>query len=144
MANHGSREGNRQERRSSSSSGSGLGLLEASSSLFDGLSSFQDLCVETGRSALAQLMEKERELRCGAKGRHQDARSVWRAGSAPSQVTLGGARMEIQRLRIRGPEGEVRLESFEWASSRDAMDRRRWSRFVGQFRSEAKVWFMGM
>ncbi len=123
MANHGSREGNRQERRSSSSSGSGLGLLEASSSLFDGLSSFQDLCVETGRSALWQLMEKERELRCGAKGRHQDARSVWRAGSAPSQVTLGGARMEIQRLRIRGPEGEVRLESFEWASSRDAMDR---------------------
>ncbi len=103
MANHGSREGNRQERRSSSSSGSGLGLLEASSSLFDGLSSFQDLCVETGRSALWQLMEKERELRCGAKGRHQDARSVWRAGSA-----------------------------------------RRWSRFVGQFRSEAKVWFMGM
>ncbi len=68
MANHRSREGNRQERRSSSSSGSGLGLLEASSSLFDGLSSFQDLCVETGRSALAQLMEKERELRCGAKG----------------------------------------------------------------------------
>ncbi len=126
MANHRSREGNRQERRStpsSPSSGSGLGLLESLPSLVNGLSSFQELCVETGRSTLARLMEEERESRCGAKGRHQDARSVWRAGSAPSQVTLGGARIEIQRLRVRGPEGEVRLESFEWAASRDAMDR---------------------
>ncbi len=126
MSNHGSREGNRQERRStpsSPSSGSGLGLLESLPSLVNGLSSFQELCVETGRSTLVRLMEEERESRCGAKGRHQDARSVWRAGSAPSQVTLGGARIEIQRLRVRGPEGEVRLESFEWAASRDAMDR---------------------
>ncbi len=79
MSNHGSREGNRQERRSTPrtpSSGSGLDPLESLPSMVDGLSSFRELCVETGRCALARLMEEERESRCGAKGRHQDARSV--------------------------------------------------------------------
>ena len=118
MGNHDSREGNRQE-----GGGAWPAPFGASSSLFDGLSSFQELCVETGRSVLGQLMEEERESLCGAKGRHLDERPLWRSGSAPSQVTLGGARVEIQRLRVRGPDGEVRLESFEWASSRDAMER---------------------
>ncbi len=68
-------------------------------------------------------MEEERESLCGVKGRHLAERAMWRSGSAPSQVTLGGALIEVQRLRVRGPEGEVRLESFEWAASRDAMDR---------------------
>lgn len=123
MVNHGSRNGNRQGGESRRSPDSWPPLFEASSSLLDGLSSFQELCVETGRSVLGQLMEEERESLCGAKGRHFDERPLWRSGSAPSQVTLGGARIEVQRLRVRGPEGEVRLESFEWAASRDAMDR---------------------
>ena len=123
MVNHGSRKGNRQEGGGAGSSASWPSLLRASSSLLDGLSSFQELCVETGRSVLDQVMEEERESLCGVKGRHLDERPMWRSGSAPSQVTLGGALIEVQRLRVRSPEGEVRLESFEWAASRDAMDR---------------------
>ena len=122
MGNHRSRDRNRQEGGAPRGAGMWPRPLEEPSSLLDCMSSFQELCVETGRAVLDQLMEEERESLCGAKGRHLGERSKWRAGSAPSQVTLGGARIEVQRLRVRGPEGEVRLESFEWAASRDAMD----------------------
>ncbi len=47
MVNHGSRKGNRQEEEGAGSSASWPSLLRASSSLLDGLSSFQELCVET-------------------------------------------------------------------------------------------------
>lgn len=76
MANHGSREGNRQEGRVAGSSAPWPPVFAASSSLLDGLSSFQALCVETGRSVLDQLMEEERESLCGAKGRHLGASDV--------------------------------------------------------------------
>lgn len=122
MGNHGSRAGNRQEVEERRGADAWPRSVDMPSSLLDCMSSFQELCVETGRTVLGQLMEEERECLCGAKGRHLGERSKWRAGSAPSQVTLGGARVEVQRLRVRCPEGEVRLESFEWASSRDAMD----------------------
>ena len=35
---------------------------------------------------------------------------------------MGGRQIELPRLRVHGPEGEVALASFQWASSTDAMD----------------------
>ncbi len=71
---------------------------------------------------------------CREKGRRLGERSMWRAGSAPGQMTLGGARIGVRRLRVRGPEGEVQLEPFEWAASRDAMDEHTMEAIVSRFR----------
>jgi putative transposase len=46
-------------------------------------------------------------------------------GSVPGEVTLGGRRIALRRLRVRSVEGEeVRLTSFAWAADRDPLQRR--------------------
>jgi putative transposase len=88
----------------------------------DARAAFHELCIETGREVLSALMESDREALCGVKGRHQPGRATWRAGSVPSRVTLGGRQIELPRLRVRGESGELGLQSFHWAASRDALD----------------------
>ena len=119
MANRDTCKGNRQASDRAKDSRS---PFEAASSLMDGLSRSQESCVETGRWVPSELMEEERESLCEEKGRHLGERSMWRAGSAPGQVTPGGPPIGVRRLRVRGPEGEVHPESFEWTASREAMD----------------------
>ena len=83
---------------------------------------FHELCIRTGQQVLRAMMEADREALCGPKGRHQEGRQCWRGGSTASRVTLGGRQVELPRLRVRSPEGEVALASFQWAASTDAMD----------------------
>lgn len=87
-------------------------------------SSFHDLCVETGQQVLQAMMEQDREALCGPTGRHDAERGAWRGGTTASRVTLGGRQVELRRPRARSGEGEVQLPSFEWASSRDALNER--------------------
>ena len=95
--------------------------------------SFHGLCIATGLQVLEAMMEADREVLCGPKGRHQVERPAWRGGSVDSQVTLGGRQVEVPRLRVRSAEGEVPLASFQWAASTDPLDEhtlgrgRRWS-----------------
>ena len=60
MGNHGSREGNRQEVEEPRRARQWPRSADEPSSLLDCMSSFQELCVETGRTVLGQLMEEER------------------------------------------------------------------------------------
>lgn len=90
--------------------------------LSDAREAFHELCIRTGQQVLLAMMEADREALCGAKGRHQAHRRAWRGGSTTSRVTLGGRQVELPRLRVRSPEGEVALASFQWAASADAMD----------------------
>jgi transposase-like protein len=90
--------------------------------LVDSRQAFHELCVETGCRTLLAMMEADRAVLCGPKGRHNPARRAYRAGSAPSRVTLGGRQIELPRLRARGEEGELSLASFRWAARRDALD----------------------
>ena len=83
---------------------------------------FHALCIRTGQQVLLAMMEADREALCGAKGRHQAGRWCWRGGSTASRVTLVGRQVELPRLRVRSPEGEVALASFQWAALSDAMD----------------------
>ena len=83
---------------------------------------FHELCIRTGQQVLLAMMEADREALCGPKGRHQAGRQCWRGGSTASRVTLGGRQVELPRLRVRSPEGEVALASVQWAASSDAMD----------------------
>ena len=53
------------------------------------------LCIATGLQVLEAMMEADREVLCGPKGRHRVERPAWRGGSVDSQVTLGGRQVEL-------------------------------------------------
>lgn len=84
---------------------------------------FFELCVQVGTQALEAMMEQDRESVCGPKGKHDPTRRAVRAGSVRSEITLGGRRIGMRRLRVRSAEGEVRLPSFAHAADRDPLDR---------------------
>jgi putative transposase len=85
---------------------------------------FLSLCVETGRQVLRAMMEGERTELCGPKWQPNPDRTAVRAGTAPSEVTLGGRRIPLRRLRARSVDGrELALPSFAFAASRDPLDR---------------------
>ena len=86
---------------------------------------FFDLCVDVGQQVFSVLMEQDREALCGPKGRHDPDRDAIRAGSTSSDVTLGGRRIPVRRLRARSVAGEeLALPSFVFAADRDPLDRR--------------------
>ena len=89
--------------------------------LTDTREAFHELGVRTGQQVLLAMMEADREALCGPKGRHQRGRRSWRGANTSSRVTLG-RQVELPRLRVRSPRGEVALASFQRASSTDAMD----------------------
>lgn len=90
--------------------------------LLDSKQAFMDLCLETGRQTLLSMMESDRAVLCGEKGRHGMTRQARRGGSTPSRITLGGRQIEIPRLRVRDGDGELSLSSFHWASQRDPLN----------------------
>jgi transposase-like protein len=99
-----------------------LGLL---ATLEDVQQGFFSLCVAAGREVLTAMMEREREALCGPKWVPNAQRRAVRSGTTKSEVTLGGRRIGMQRLRARSVEGtELRLPSFQFATSRDPLDAR--------------------
>ena len=83
---------------------------------------FHGLCIATGLQVLEAMMEADRAVLCGPKGRHQVERPAWRGGSVESPVTLGGRQVEVPRLRVRSADGEVPLVSFQWAAVTGPLD----------------------
>ena len=81
-----------------------------------------ELRIRTGQRILLAMMGTDREVLCGPNGRHQWDRQSWRGGNTRSRITFGGRQVEMPRLRVRNPQGEVALASFQWAASTDAMD----------------------
>lgn len=99
-----------------------LGML---ATLDDVQQGFFSLCVTAGRKVLTAMMEREREVLCGPKGFPNPQRHAVRGGTTRSEVTLGGRRIPIQRLRARSVKGgELRLPSFDLAASRDPLNAR--------------------
>jgi len=85
---------------------------------------FFELCVEAGQQVLAVMMEEDRARLCGAKWQPNPARHAVRAGSVRGEITLGGRRVPVQRLRARSVAGtEMHLPSLTWAAARDPLDR---------------------
>lgn len=84
---------------------------------------FMALCVRAGREVLAQMMEQDRTALCGPKGVPNPQRGAGRAGSVSSEVTFGGRRIAMRRLRVRSATGkEVAVPSFQWAAANDPLD----------------------
>ena len=55
--------------------------------------SFFELCVRAGQQVLDAMMEQDREDLCGPRWKRNPERRAGRAGTTPSEVTLGGRRI---------------------------------------------------
>ncbi len=60
---------------------------------------FFELCIRVGEQALHALMEQDRTELYGAKWSRDPLRSAVRGGSTASEITLGGRRLRVRRLR---------------------------------------------
>ena len=59
----------------------------------------------------------------GPKGKHDSGRAALRHGHESGEVTLGGRRVQVERPRVRGADGqeEVRLRTYELFADRDPL-----------------------
>jgi len=93
--------------------------------LQDTRTAFFGLCLDAGQQVLRTMMEQDREQLCGPKHVPNPARRAVRGGSTRGEVTLGGRRILVPRLRARSVDGhELALPSFTYAAGRDPLDAR--------------------
>jgi putative transposase len=93
--------------------------------LADTRTAFFGLCLDAGQQVLRTLMEHDRERLCGPKNVPNPGRRAYRHGQTPGEVTLGGRRILVPRLRARSVDGhELDLPSFAYAAHRDPLDAR--------------------
>jgi hypothetical protein len=59
-----------------------------------------------GLAALDEVFREEAVALVGAKGRHQAQRTHHRWGTAPTELTFGGRRVQVRRPRVRGTTAE--------------------------------------
>jgi putative transposase len=81
------------------------------------------LSVGVGLGVLAELLEEEVVHVVGVKGKHDPDRVAVRHGHESGEVTLGGRRVQVERPRVRGADGqaEVRLQTYEYFADRDPL-----------------------
>jgi transposase-like protein len=93
--------------------------------LADTRTAFFGLCLDAGQQVLCTMMERDREQLCGPKHVPNPDRRAVRGGSTRGEVTLGGRRILVPRLRARSVDGhELPLPSFAYAAGRDPLDAR--------------------
>jgi putative transposase len=93
--------------------------------LADARTAFFGLCLDAGQQVLRTMMEQDREQLCGPKHVPNPNRRAVRGGSTRGEVTLGGRRILVPRLRARSVDGhELALPSFAYAAGRDPLDAR--------------------
>ena len=93
--------------------------------LQDTRTAFFGLCLDAGQQVLRTMMEEDREQLCGPKHVPNPARCAYRSGSTRGEVTLGGRRILVPRLRARSMAGhELALPSFTYAAGRDPLNAR--------------------
>src|SRR5439155_22582117 len=93
--------------------------------LADTRTAFFGLCLDAGQLVLRTLMEQEREQLCGPKNVPNPERRAYRGGSVCGEVTLGGRRILVPRLRARSVDGhELELPTFAYSARRDPRDAR--------------------
>ena len=73
--------------------------------LADTRTAFFGLCLDAGQLVLRTLMEQERARLCGPKNVPNPERRAYRGGSVRGEVTLGGRRILVPRLRARSVDG---------------------------------------
>lgn len=92
--------------------------------LVDTRAELLELVVTSGLKVLEAMLEEDRTAVCGPRYVHQQQRQAVRAGTAPSDVVLGGRKVQIRRPRVRTAEGEVLLPTFQAMANIDPLNRR--------------------
>ena len=92
--------------------------------LVDTRAELMELAVASGLKVLATMLEADRTAICGPRYQHQDERDASRAGTVPSEVVLGGRKVEIRRPRVRAHGEEVALPTFQAFADTDPLNRR--------------------
>jgi transposase-like protein len=91
--------------------------------LADTRTAFFGLCLEAGQEVLLRMMEADRTQLCGPSHVPDPQRRAYRHGKVAGEVTLGGRRILVPRLRARSVDGaELVLPSFAYAAGRDPLD----------------------
>jgi len=83
-----------------------------------------ELAMRSGLRVFAAMLEEDRTAICGARYAHEPDRPASRAGTAPSEVVLGGRKVAIQRPRVRTADGEIPLPTFQTMANTDPLNRR--------------------
>jgi len=79
---------------------------------------------------LRLIMKDEVSWLTGARYQRRDGRSMERWGTAPGSVIIHGQKVPLQRPRIRGGNGDVKLGSYELFRREEEMQRQVWSRVM--------------
>ena len=75
-----------------------------------------------GLAALDEVFREEAAALVGAKGRHQTQRTHHHWGTAPTELTFGGRRIQVRRPRVRRTTGgEATLPSVAAFRDRDPL-----------------------
>jgi len=78
-----------------------------------------------GLEAAMQLLEREAEQLAGKKGKHHKDRTAYRHGSEQTKIVMGGAKVPLERPRIRTKSGqEVNLETLRLLQHEDPLNQR--------------------
>src|SRR6266853_723223 len=91
--------------------------------LVDTRAELMELAVASGLKVLSAMLEADRTAICGPRYQHQSARTA-SAGTVPSEVVLGGRKVEIRRPRVRADGEEVGLPTFDAFADTDPLNRR--------------------
>jgi len=92
--------------------------------LVDTRAELMELAVASGLKVLHTMLEEDRTAICGPRYQHQVERAASRAGTVPSEVVLGGRKVEIRRPRVRTDGEEVALPTFQAFADNDPLNRR--------------------
>ena len=80
--------------------------------------------MRSGLQVFTAMLEADRTAICGRRYAHEPDQPASRAGTAPSEVVLGGRKVAIQRPRVRTAAGEVPLPTFQTMAATDPLNRR--------------------
>ncbi len=85
----------------------------------------RDFLLAAGLKELQAVLEEDRTLLCGPKGRFQDERAAYRHGHDEVVVVLGGRKVRVPKPRARRVDGkELELPHWRHFSQEDPLDER--------------------
>lgn len=97
-----------------------VAVAEIAGAARDGLLALSVAC---GLQVVSEIMAADVTQVCGPRGKHDPDRTVYRHGTEPRLVPLGGALVDIDKPRMRSKHGhEVSLASYEVFASRDMLE----------------------
>ena len=68
--------------------------------------SFERFCLAAGVEALAEMMEHDAQTACGQRHERGEQRKAHRWGKTKGKIGFHGGKVEIERPRVRGLDGE--------------------------------------